>query len=80
MQSPQPPPWTAHRRESDKGSVGARGASAAGMVCCWQIAVVCRSYLVLNLDSDESKLDTFRDSREGQQRAPVFLPQAQESY
>ena len=24
--------------------------------------------------TDESKLDTFRDAREGPQRAPVFLP------
>ena len=48
--NPQPPPWTARRRESDKGSVGARGARAAGMVRSRQILLLsCRSYLCLAL-------------------------------
>ena len=40
----------AHRRESDKGGVGARGASTAGMVRCWQgLLFLCRSCLIFVL-------------------------------
>ena len=87
MRSPQLPPWTAHRRESGKGSVGARGASAAGMVRCRQrLMLLCRSYLFFctrgsssSHDNDRSKLDTFRDARKGQQRAAMPLPYAEQS-
>ena len=50
MRSPQLPPWPARRRGSDKDSVDARGASAAGMVCCWHLVLLlCRSFLILTL-------------------------------
>lgn len=58
--------------ESAKGSVGARGTSAAGMVPCKHILKFFIYALVARLQV-QSKLDTLRDACKGQQKAGVPL-------